>query len=114
MLYIQGGNNNQKSLSQQLFNFCCEDLFPNRTKPIIDLSIHSVEGAMAWTDYEGDSKFFIEIESSLTERQFIITFCHEMIHVCQFLAGVEVSEVVAYEKEVDLADRFEESISTPA
>ena len=114
MLYIQGGNNNQKSLSQQLFNFCCEDLFPNRTKPIIDLSIHSVEGAMAWTDYEGDSKFFIEIESSLTERQFIITFCHEMIHVCQFLAGVEVSEVVAYEKEVDLADRFEESISTTA
>ena len=114
MLYIQGGNNNQKSLSQQLFNFCCEDLFPNRTKPIIDLSIHSVEGAMAWTDYEGDSKFFIEIASSLTERQFIITFCHEMIHVCQFLAGVEVSEVAAYEKEVDLADRFEESISTTA
>ena len=114
MLYVQGGSKNQKSLSQQLFNFCCEDLFPDTKKPVIDLNIHSVEGAMAWTDYEGDSKFFIEIESSLTERQFIITFCHEMIHVHQFLAGVEVSELEAYEYESDLADRFEESLSAKA
>ncbi|MCS5591802.1 MAG: hypothetical protein NZ775_04705 [Gammaproteobacteria bacterium] len=114
MLYIQDGSKNQKKLSQQLFNFCCEDLFPNTKKPIIDLSIHSIEDAMAWTDYEGDGKFFIEIESSLTQRQFIITFCHEMIHVCQFLAGVEVSEVAAYEHEQDLADRFEQSIVAKA
>jgi len=114
MLYVQGGSTNQKTLSQQLFNFCCEDLFPNTKKPLIDLSIHSVEGAMAWTDYEGDSKFFIEIEASLTEHQFIITFCHEMIHVCQFLAGTEVSEADAYEYEDDLADRFEQSLSAKA
>jgi len=69
---------------------------------------------MAWTDYEGDSKFFIEIESGLKERQFIITFCHEMIHVRQFLAGVEVSEFEAYEYEKGLADRFEQSLSTKA
>lgn len=110
MLYVQGGNQNQKSLSQQLFNFCCEDLLKNTKNPIIDLNIHSVEDAMAWTDYEGDGKFFIEIESNLTERQFIITFCHEMIHVCQFLAGVEVSEVAAYQREQDLADRFKQSL----
>ncbi|MGE4594516.1 MAG: hypothetical protein AAEF23_03245 [Gammaproteobacteria bacterium] len=109
MLYVQGGNKHQKSLSRQLFNFCCEDLFPNKTKPLIDLTIHGVEGAMAWTDYEGDGRFFIEIESSLTERQFIITFCHEMIHVHQFLADVEVSELEAYEYEKGLADRFEQS-----
>tara|TARA_B110000914_G_scaffold171823_2_gene152608 strand:+ start:117 stop:461 length:345 start_codon:yes stop_codon:yes gene_type:complete len=114
MLYIQGGSKNQKTLSQQLFNFCCEDLFPNTQKPLIDLNIHPVEDAMAWTDYEGDSKFFIEIESSLTERQFIITFCHEMIHVCQFLAGAEVSEVEAYDYEGVLADRFEQSLSAKA
>jgi hypothetical protein len=114
MLYVQGGNKNQKILSQQLFNFCCEDLFPQKTQPIVDLNLHSVEGAMAWTDYEGDSKFFIEIESSLSERQFIITFCHEMIHVCQFLAGTEVSEEDAYEYEDNLADRFEQSLSAKA
>ena len=114
MLYIQGGSKNQKQLSQQLFSFCCEDLFPSRTQPIIDLSIHNVEDAMAWTDYEGDAKFFIEIESSLTRRQFIITFCHEMIHVCQFLAEVEVSEVAAYQYEEELADRFEQSLSAKA
>jgi hypothetical protein len=114
MLYIQGGNKNQKKLSQQLFNFCCEDLFPNKTKPLIDLGIHPIEDAMAWTDYEGDGKFFIEIESSLSERQFIVTFCHEMIHVCQFLAGVEVSEVAAYQYEKELAERFEQSLSAKA
>ena len=114
MLYVQGGSQNQKTLSQQLFNFCCEDLFPHTEKPLIDLSIHPVEGAMAWTDYEGEGKFFIEIESSLTERQFIITFCHEMIHVCQFLAGVEVSEIDAYEHEQGIADRFEKSLSAMA
>ena len=110
MLYVQGGNPNQRKLSQQLFNFCCEDLLLNTKKTIIDLNIHSVEGAMAWTDYEGDGKFFIEIEVSLTEGQFIITFCHEMIHVCQFLAGVEVSEVAAYQREQDLSDRFKQSL----
>jgi hypothetical protein len=114
MLYVQGGNKHQKKLSQQLFNFCCGDLFPNITKPIIDLNIHPIEDAMAWTDYEGGGKFFIEIESSLTERQFIITFCHEMIHVCQFLAGVEVSEVAAYQHEQDLADRFAQSLTAKA
>jgi hypothetical protein len=33
-----------------------------------------------------------------------------MIHVCQFLAGVEVSEVAAYQREQDLADRFKQSL----
>ena len=32
----------------------------------------------------------------------------------QFLAGVEVSELEAYEYESDLADRFEESLSAKA
>ena len=114
MLYIQGGNKNQKKLSQQLFNFCCEDLFPRKIKPIVDLTIHSVEDAMAWTDYEGDGKFFIEIEAGLSRRQFIITFCHEMIHVCQFLAEVEVSEVAAYQYEEELANRFEQSLGLKA
>ena len=114
MLYVQGGNKHQKNLSRQLFNFCCEDLFPNKTKPLIDLSIHPIEDAMAWTDYEGDGKFFIEIEASLSERQFIITFCHVMIHVCQFLEGVEISEVAAYQYEEGLAERFEQSLSAKA
>ena len=74
--------------------------------PNIDLFIQKVDGALAWTDYEGDRKFFIEIEESLDKKKFIITLCHEMIHVCQFLAGVEVSELSAYHYEEKLAEQF--------
>ena len=106
MLYIHGGNKEQIELSRHLFNFCCNGLFPKNILPAIDLSIHKVDGALAWTDYEGDGKFFIEIEESLNKRQFIITMCHEMIHVCQFLAEVEVSELSAYHFEEKLAEQF--------
>ena len=106
MLYIRGGNKEQIELSRHLFNFCCNGLFPKNNLPAIDLTIHKVDGALAWTDYEGDGKFFLEIEESLNKRQFIITMCHEMIHVCQFLAEVEVSELSAYHFEEKLAEQF--------
>ena len=106
MLYIHGGNKEQIELSRHLFNFCCNGLFPKNNLPTIDLTIHKVDGALAWTDYEGDGKFFIEIEESLNKRQFIITMCHEMIHVCHFRAEVEVSELSAYHYEEKLAEQF--------
>jgi len=106
MLYIRGGTKEQIELSQQLFNFCSNGLFQANNIPNIDLTIQKVDGALAWTDYEGDGKFFIEIEESLDKKKFIITLCHEMIHVCQFLAGVEVSELSAYNYEEKLAEQF--------
>jgi len=119
MLYIHGGNPEQVKLAQQIFHFCSGSLFPNRENLVIDLYIHKVSGALAWTDYEGDSKFNIEIEDSLDRRTFIVTLCHEMIHVCQFINNEDVSESVAYEfesklahqfYEEELANRFEESL----
>jgi hypothetical protein len=106
MLYIRGGNKEQIVLSQQLFSFCSNGLFQANNIPNIDLTIQKVDDALAWTDYEGDGKFFIEIEESLDSKKFIITLCHEMIHVCQFLAGVEVSELSAYHYEEVLAEQF--------
>ena len=106
MLYIRGGNKEQIVLSQRLFSFCSNGLFQANNIPNIDLTIQKVDDALAWTDYEGDGKFFIEIEESLDRKKFIITLCHEMIHVCQFLAGVEVSELSAYRYEEELAEQF--------
>ena len=106
MLYIRGGNKEQIVLSQQLFSFCSNGLFQANNIPNIDLTIQKVDDALAWTDYEGDGKFFIEIEESLDRKKFIISLCHEMIHVCQFLAGVEVSELSAYHYEEELAEQF--------
>jgi hypothetical protein len=106
MLYINGGNNEQRKISHQLFNFCSNGFFPGSDIPSIDLTIQKVEDALAWTDYEGDNFFYIEIEGSLDIKKFIITLCHEMIHVCQFLAGVDVSEISAYHYENKMATQF--------
>ncbi len=106
MLYIRGGTNEQIELSKLLFKFCSNGLFQADNIPNIDLTIQKVDGALAWTDYEGKKKFYIEIEESLIKKEFIITLCHEMIHVCQFLAGVEVSELLAYHYEEKLAEQF--------
>ena len=106
MLYIHGGNKKQIELSHQLYNFCCNGLFKEDNIPNIDLTIHKVEDALAWTDYEGDGKFFIEIEETLDQKKFIITMCHEIINVCQFLSGVEVSELSAYHYEEKIAEQF--------
>ena len=106
MLYIHGGNKEQIRLSHQLFNFCSNGFFPKNDIPNIDLTIQKVDDALAWTDYEGNGKFYIEIEESLDQKKFIITLSHEMIHVCQFLVGVEVSEISAYRYEGKLAEQF--------
>ena len=106
MFYIRGGDKDQIKVAQLLFNFCNNGLFQVDNIPSIDLTIQKVDGALAWTDYEGDKKFYIEIEESLDKKKFIITLCHEMIHVCQFLAGVEVSELSAYHYEEKLAEQF--------
>ncbi len=119
MLYIHGGNAEQHKLAQQLFHFCSESLFPDRGDLTIDLYIQKVSEALAWTDHEGHGKFNIEIEDSLETRAFIVTLCHEMIHVSQFLKGKDISESVAYKfesklahqfYEEELANRFEESL----
>ena len=119
MLYIHGGNAEQQKLAQQLFHFCSESLFSDRGDLAIDLYIQKVSEAFAWTDHEGSGKFNIEIEDSLETRAFIVTLCHEMIHVSQFLKGKDISESVAYKfesklahqfYEEELANRFEESL----
>jgi len=119
MLYIHGGNSEQNKLARQIFHFCSESLFLDSGNLTIDLYIQKVSEALAWTDHEGHGKFNIEIKDSLERRAFIVTLCHEMIHVSQFLKGESISEAVAYKfesklahqfYEEELANRFEESL----
>ena len=55
---------------------------------------------------EHNIKTLIHLGDVVDRRKFIITLCHEMIHVRQFLAGVEVSEFSAYYYEEMLANQF--------
>jgi len=65
-----------------------------------------VDHAEAWTDHEGEGKFYIDIEKDLTTNQFITAFCHEMVHVIQHLRDKLISEEEAYQLEVGLAEQF--------
>ncbi len=105
MIYIDGGTTAQKELAKELYYFCSQEL--NIKKSIdIDLKIRDVQHAQAWTDHEGEGKFYIDIEKDLTIEQFITAFCHEMIHVIQHLRDKPISEKEAYQLETGLAEQF--------
>ncbi len=108
MIFIHGGNKRQKHLAQTLYLFCIEAL-SIESKIDIDLFIQDIEHAEAWVDHEGDGKFYIDIEKDLDEDSFIITFCHEMVHVIQHLQGKPISEKEAYNLETSLAKQFKSS-----
>ncbi len=105
MIYIEGGTVSQKQLAKDLYSFCIEAL-NIKSAVDIDLRIQDVKDAQAWIDYEGEGKFYIDIEQDLTNHQFITTICHEMVHVAQYLRDEAISEKEAYQLEVDLAERF--------
>ncbi len=110
MIYIEGGTKFQRQLAKDLYYFCSQELSIKK-KVDIDLRITVVESAQAWTDHEGEGKFYIDIEKSLATNQFIIAFCHEMIHVIQHLRDQPISEKEAYQLEGDLAAQFKLELS---
>ena len=105
MIYFEGGTSKQQTLAKQLYAFCTQALDIQKSIDI-DLRIGHVEHAQAWTDHEGSGKFYIDIEQNLTTDQFIVAFCHEMIHVVQHLREKPISEKEAYRLEGELAAQF--------
>ena len=106
MLTIEGGTVNQQKLSRSLYAFCLNAL-KIQSSIEIDLRIRDVEGAHAWTDHERPNCFYMDIDSALERDQFIVAFCHEMVHVAQYLnPDRPVSEDEAYELEVQLAHDY--------
>jgi len=108
MIYIEGGTEAQKKLANNLYYFCSKEL-EIKKKVDIDLRIVDLEKAHAWTDHEGEGKFYLDIDQDLDEDQFITAFCHEMIHVVQHLRYKDISEIEAYKFEKILFDKFKQT-----
>lgn len=108
MLTIEGGTVAQQTLSRSLYGFCLKAL--QITPSIeIDLSIRDIQGAHAWTDHEKPKCFYMVIDSMLERDQFIVAFCHEMVHVAQYLnPDRPVSEDEAYALESQLAKDYQQ------
>lgn len=110
MIYVEGGTSIQQRLAKDLYVFCSQAL--NIKKQIdVDLKIKVVEHAQAWTDHEGEGKFYIDIDKNLSIDKFITAFCHEMIHVIQHLRDKPISEKEAYQLEASLAESLKVKFS---
>ena len=73
MIYIEGGSKAQQALSKELYYFCSQELSIKK-KVEIDLRIEDVKHAEAWTDHEGEDKFYIDIEKDLRQINLLLLF----------------------------------------
>ena len=102
--------NSEFNIGYEVYTFMC-GLYPNlKTVEIevipTDLTEDNVFG---WTTYNND-QHEIEIHDTLSEKDFITTLIHELIHVDQNVRGLrddEQRENEAYKLEKRLADNFE-------
>ena len=98
------------TLGNQIFEFM-SGLYPNLTEVDIEV-IHTdltEDNIFGWATENNDQNE-IEIHNDLSDKDYIITLIHELIHVDQNVRGLrddEQRENEAYKLEKRLADNFE-------
>ena len=97
------------TLGNEIFEFMC-GLYPNLTEVDIEVIPTDLteDNVFGWT-METDDQHEIEIHNDLSEKDFITTLIHELVHVKQNVNGVTddtIREGEAYELENTLADIY--------
>ena len=97
------------TLGNQIFEFM-SGLYPNLTTTDIEVIPTDLteDNVFGWT-LENNDQNEIEIHNDLSERDYVTTLIHELIHVKQNVQGVTddtIREGEAYELENTLADIF--------
>ena len=97
------------NLSNQVYYFMCK-LYPNLEEVDIEVipTDLSEDNVFGWT-YENNDQNEIEIHNDLSEKDFITTLIHELIHVDQNVRGLfddEERENEAYSLEHTLTKQF--------
>ena len=97
------------TLGNQIYEFMC-GLYPNLTTTDIEV-IHTdltEDNVFGWT-LENNDQNEIEIHNNLSQRDYITTLIHELIHVDQNVRGLRDDverEKEAYDNEGKLAEIF--------
>ena len=97
------------TLSNQVYSFMC-GLYPNLEEVDIEVipTDLSEDNVFGWT-METDDQNEIEIHNDLSEKDFITTLIHELIHVDQNVRGLrddKERENEAYSLEHTLTNQF--------
>ena len=106
MLFTSGKSSNSH-LTHKVFEF-----FTSNYEISSDVEVYhtnlSDDNAFGFTEVNGEEQF-IQIHNKLSEKDYVITLLHELVHVVQNEAGVnddEERENQAYELEKVLYNQF--------
>ena len=108
-MFYTSGISTHFDLPQRVFEFM-QSVYPNLNNTDIEV-IHTdltEDNVFGWT-LENNDQNEIEIHDDLSEKDFIITLIHELVHVDQNVRGLfddEQRENEAYELENKLYEQF--------
>ena len=111
---INGGNKNQKILTEEIIKWCIGELLPKvRTLDITVELLNEVDGGIDGAQWYGENnrQHYIEINKNLCYDDFITAIMHEMVHVKQDYRKdkrpIEDREKEAYEQQEILYERWQ-------
>ena len=86
MITINGGTPNQRKYADSMAVFVCQKF---NIAPEIEISFKrmSKDSNYGYCCYVDNDEFEVDIKSTLTLREMLITLAHELVHVKQYVKG---------------------------
>jgi len=85
---VTGGTKTQRLLTEQIVRHCQQELFPRIKNVFVEVQLkkdlHDREGHYGVMDEDDDRWYVLELDSSQCIKDFVVTLCHEMVHVKQY------------------------------
>lgn len=88
MMYsVVGGNKKQRELVFDVAAFCLQKLMPRLKKIEIEFQLNNLKDRAVGYCMMGDDNrtFEIEVDKKLDIGEMIVTICHEIVHVKQYV-----------------------------
>lgn len=84
---VNGGNLTQRTLIEDVVMFMMKQLMPRIRNIEIDINLKKIGGDVAGYCMQLDTnrEFEIEVDKTLSVRDLVLTVCHEMVHVKQYV-----------------------------
>tara|TARA_B100000519_G_scaffold153733_1_gene134854 strand:+ start:291 stop:752 length:462 start_codon:yes stop_codon:yes gene_type:complete len=86
VINVSGGLLDQRNLTEQIIEHCIDQLLPRHRSLWIEVELKKIypkENAVGYCQDDGGNMFTIEIDKMQNLYDFILTICHEMVHVKQ-------------------------------
>mgnify|MGYP000175250636 FL=1 len=110
MLFVSGKSQHTK-LTFKVYDFFRE-LYDVKSDVEVFHTDLTDDNAFGFTEENGDEQF-IQIHNDLSEKDFITTLCHELVHVIQNENGItddKIREDEAYDLESILYNQYLQSV----